>query len=133
MNDEELDNLIIGTYENDAQTLTTGSEANMLKWKELVDCLTEQEALRWEEIKSVYNKNKLVKGDDKIGQAVMMLGEFSEKLGIIGEVLAEGVEKSRNEASTLESLTDAVTQFKEVYGMGVTRFLERLSQKKKES
>ncbi len=132
LNDEELDALILGTYENDAQTLTTGSEANMLKWKELVGCLNEQEAVRWQEIKSVFNKNKLVKGDDKLGQAVMMLGEFSEKLGIISGVLAEGVEKHRNEASTLSNLVDAVTQLKEVHGMGVTSFLERLSQKKKD-
>lgn len=128
INDEELDALIIGTYENDAQTLTTGSEANMLKWKEIVGCLTEQEAARWEEIKSVFNKNKLVKSDDKIGQAVLMLGEVSEKLGIMSEMLAQGMEKSKNEATSLSNLADAVTELKEVHGMGVTKFLERLNQ-----
>ncbi len=133
MNDDELNNLIAGTYENDAQTLATSSEANMLKWKEIVGCLSEQEALRWQEIKSVYSKNKLVKGDDKIGQAVLMLGEFSEKLGRISEVLNEGLEKTQNEASNLANLTEAVTQLKEVHGMGVTKFLERLSQGKAKS
>ncbi len=128
MNDEELDALIVGTYENDAQTLTTGSEANMLKWKELVGCLSEQEELRWKEIKTVFNKNKLVKGDDKIGQAVLMLGEFSEKLGTISEVLAKSMEKSINEAQSLTDLADAVTQLKEVHGMGVAKFLERIDQ-----
>ena len=128
MNDEELDALIIGTYENDAQTLTTGSEANMLKWKELVGCLSEQEELRWKEIKTVFNKNKLVKGDDKIGQAVLMLSEFSEKLGTISEVLAKGMEKSKNEAQSLTDLADAVTQLKEVHGKGVAKFLERIDQ-----
>jgi hypothetical protein len=133
MNDEELNALIIGTYENDAQTLTTGSEANMLKWKELVGCLDEQEALRWQEIKTVFNKNKLVKGDDKIGQAVLMLGEFSEKLGVISEVLTQGMEKSKNDAVSLTNLADAVTQLKEVHGLGVAKFLERLSQGKLKS
>lgn len=133
MNDEELNALILGTYENDAQTLTTGSEANMLKWKEIAGCLTEQEAARWEEIKTVFNKNKLVKGDDKIGQAVLMLSELSDKMGMISEMLAQGVEKSKDEAMSLSTLTDAVTQLKDVHGMGVTQFLERLNQVRKKS
>jgi len=128
MNDEELDAVILGTYENDAQTLTTGSEANMLKWKEIVGCLSEQEAARWEEIKTVFNKNKLVKSDDKIGQAVLMLNELSEKLGTMSEMLAQGIEKSKDEVQSLSNLADAVTQLKEVHGMGVTKFLERLNQ-----
>ncbi|NLL06745.1 MAG: AAA family ATPase [Clostridiaceae bacterium] len=126
MNDEELDALISGTYENDAQTLSTGSEANMLKWKELVGCLSEQEEIRWKEIKTLFNKNKLVKGDDKIGQAVLMLNEFSEKLGTISEVLSKGIENSINEAQSLTSLANAVTQLKDVHGKGVTQFLDRI-------
>ena len=33
MNDEELQTLIDSHYENQAQTLTTGAEANLLKFK----------------------------------------------------------------------------------------------------
>jgi len=126
MNDEELNTLILGAYENDAQTLTTGSEANMLKWKEIVGCLEDEELMRWQEIKSIFKKNKLVKGDDKIGQAVLMLSDFSERLGEISEILAKGMEKSNSEAKSLNDLADALTQLKEVHGIGVTKFLERL-------
>ena len=34
MNDQELQTLIFSHYENEAQTLTTGAEANLLKFRE---------------------------------------------------------------------------------------------------
>lgn len=80
MNDEELFKQILGSYENDCQTLTTGAESNMLKWKELNNCLSDEEAARYDDIKDLFNKNKLVKGDDKIGQAVVILKEMSESV-----------------------------------------------------
>ena len=36
MNDDELWTLILSSYEQDAQTLTSGAESNMLKFKELL-------------------------------------------------------------------------------------------------
>lgn len=86
MNDEELFHKILASYENDSQTLTTGAEANMLKWKEITGCITEEEKIRYKEIKSIFNQNKLVKGDDMLGQAVMVLGGITEKLGMIKEI-----------------------------------------------
>ncbi|MFZ5987773.1 MAG: DNA repair ATPase [Bacillota bacterium] len=112
MNDQELSELVLGVYENDAQTLTTGTEANMLKWKEIAGCLSEKESLRWEEIKVLFNKNKLVKGDDKIGQAVLMLSDFG---------------------SSLKDLVDVMTKIKETHSLGVDKFVERLSQVNKKS
>ena len=37
---DELNTLIVSHYENQAQTLTTGAEANLLKFRELIDQLT---------------------------------------------------------------------------------------------
>jgi hypothetical protein len=68
MNEEELFTQVLGSYENDCQTLTTGAESNILKWKELVDRISDDELERYEEIKKLYNKGKLAKGDDKLGQ-----------------------------------------------------------------
>ena len=34
MNDKELDTMILSAYENESQTLTSSSEANLLKFKE---------------------------------------------------------------------------------------------------
>lgn len=86
MNDEELFKQVVGSYENDCQTLTSGVESNMLKWKEINDCLSEEDHLRYEEIKVQFNKNKLVKGDDKVGQAVISLQELAEHVARIKEV-----------------------------------------------
>ncbi len=133
MNDDELNDLILGIYENDAQTLTTGAEANMLKWKEIVGCLNEKENIRWNEIKELFNRNKLVKGDDKLGQAVLMLSDLGKNLELIKDALCEGVEKSGKSDSSLESLVDIMAQLKEVHGMGVIKFVERLSQNNKKS
>lgn len=89
MNDEELSQRILISYENDAQTLTSGAEANMLKWKELVGCITDEEKLRFEEIKRTFVKNKLVKGNDKLGEAVLVLSNLTENMEMIKDILAK--------------------------------------------
>ncbi len=89
MNDEELSQRILISYENDAQTLTSGAEANMLKWKELVGCITNEEKLRFEEIKRTFVKNKLVKGNDKLGEAVLVLSNLTENMEMIKDILAK--------------------------------------------
>lgn len=91
MNDDELFQRIIANYENDSQTLTTGAEANMLKWKEIVGCINEEERIRFEEIKAIFIKNKLVKGDDKIGQAVLALNGLTDNLKMIKDILKSAV------------------------------------------
>jgi hypothetical protein len=88
MNDEELFEKILASYENDSQTLTTGAESNMLKWKELASCLNCEEERRLDEIKKIFVKNKLIKGDDKIGQAVMVLSNLTDNLEMIKDILA---------------------------------------------
>jgi hypothetical protein len=90
MNEEELSERILASYENDSQTLTTGAEANMLKWKEIIGCMTEEEKHRYGEIKEIFIKNKLVKGDDKLGQAVMVLSNLTDNLEMIKDILAKG-------------------------------------------
>ena len=90
MNDEELSQQILASYENDCQTLTTGAEANMLKWKEIDGCLNVEEQKRWDEIKKLFVKNKMVKGDDKIGQAVMALSNLTDNIEMIKEIMAKG-------------------------------------------
>jgi MoxR-like ATPase/uncharacterized protein (DUF2164 family) len=98
MNDDELESVIQLNYENDAQTLATGAEASLLKWKELVGRLKGGDKKRWDEIKSVYGKGKLVKGDDKAGQVVLQLSELGEGLGRIRDVISKGLEKQAKPA-----------------------------------
>jgi hypothetical protein len=92
INADELFTLILNSYENDCQTLTTGAEANMLKWKELVGCINEEEQVRLDEIRTIFMKNKLVKGEDKIGQAVLVLSNITDNLEKIKDVLEKGRE-----------------------------------------
>lgn len=90
MNEEELFLQILTSYENDCQTLTTGAESNILKWKELVGCMNHEEEIRLSEIRAIYSKNKLVKGEDKLGQAVLVLSNLTDHLEKIKEILEQG-------------------------------------------
>lgn len=87
-NKEELFQQILLSYENDSQTLTTGAEANMLKWKELVGSINEEEKKRWDEIKNIFVKNKSVKGEDKLGQAVLALSNLTDNIEMIKDIMA---------------------------------------------
>src|SRR5690606_27742393 len=51
MNDEEVRTLILDHYKGESQTLTTGAEANLLKFKEIFGVITPEETARWAEIK----------------------------------------------------------------------------------
>jgi hypothetical protein len=94
MNDEELEALILSNYQNDAQTLTTGTESNMLKFKELIGGLSPEEAARWEDIKKTFRRNVQLRGigdDAKFGQVILQLTNFSESLDAIKHALKSGV------------------------------------------
>jgi len=96
MNDEELETLIFSSYRNDAQTLTTGMESNMLKFKELTGRLTEEETERWESIKRTYARNVQLKGigdDAKFGQLVVQLTALSDGMDAIRKAVSGGVEQ----------------------------------------
>lgn len=90
MNEQELDTLLLSHYEGESQTLTSDTEANQLKLKELLGKLTEVENQRWIEIKKSFNKNKLFKGGDEndpVSRVVAQLSGFNEGLEGIQEVI----------------------------------------------
>lgn len=91
MNDQELEVLILSHYENEAQTLTTGAEANLLKFKELTGKLSPVEFERWNEIKQIYQKNQRLKGfgNNHMGQVIAQIETISEGLIGIKEVLGK--------------------------------------------
>ena len=96
MNDDELTSLIMSNYENDAQTLTTGAEANLLKFKELTGLATPQETERWEDIKRTFRQNVKMRGisaDDKTGQVIAQLSTLSDGLDSIRRAMASGVDQ----------------------------------------
>lgn len=94
MNDQELEELIQGYYRNEAQTLTTGTEANLLKFKELTDSLTPAETARWEEIKKTFRQNQLFRGadaNDPMMQVVQRLTALHGSLGDLKEAFASAL------------------------------------------
>ncbi|MCB1229082.1 MAG: AAA family ATPase [Verrucomicrobiae bacterium] len=107
MTDDEVEGAIFDHYENEAQTLTTGAEANLLKFRELEDVQTEAETERWEDIKRKFNRNLLMGGrgdNDPVSRVVGTLAGFSEGLGRIEGVLSKATEHQMKPA-TLADIT----------------------------
>lgn len=99
MNQEELITLVVSDYENEAQTLTTGAEANILKFKELTGLITEEETARWAQIKKTFRKNLMFLGMDEkdpVSRVVAQLSGFQEGLASISETLRLGKEDMQN-------------------------------------
>jgi acetyl-CoA carboxylase alpha subunit len=78
MNEKEVRSLVLTHYENESQTLTADSEANLLKLKEITEALTKEDATRWEQIKTVFNKNNKLAGIDQNNQAGMVIAQLAE-------------------------------------------------------
>ncbi len=98
MNDEEVRALIIDHYRGESQTLTTGAEANLLKFKELIGAQTEEEGARWEAIKKTFKRNQLVRGGDQndpVSRVVSQLSGFQAGLESIQETLAAQLSRPR--------------------------------------
>ncbi|WP_128379998.1 DNA repair ATPase [Streptomyces cavernae] len=64
MNDTELAALIDDHYTAEAQTLTTGAEANLLKLAELRGTMTDRQTARWAELKAAYVRTRTLGGPE---------------------------------------------------------------------
>ncbi|HHY86079.1 MAG TPA: AAA family ATPase [Verrucomicrobia bacterium] len=98
MNDGEVRALVVEHYRNEAQTLTTGAEANLLKFKEIIGELSPEEKARWEEIKKTFKRNQLVRGGDQsdpVGRVVGQLSAFQSGLQSIQETLEKQLSKAQ--------------------------------------
>lgn len=85
MNDTELTALIDDHYRAEAQTLTTGAEANLLKLAELRGTLTAVQALRWAELKAAYVRIQTLGGpeNDPLPRAVAALGLLADRIAAV--------------------------------------------------
>ena len=145
MNDAELTSLIVSNYENDAQTLTSGTEANLLKFKELMGIATEEETQRWENIKKTFRQNVKMKGigaDDKVGQVIVQMSSFSDGLDAIREAMTTGVaqladqddDSGKVEAQVaglvthISGLKDSLESIREALSTGMDQFAELAQQ-----
>lgn len=91
MSDQELRELVEGHYQNEAQNLTTGAEANLLKFHEMEGTLSEKEAERWASIQKEFRKRNIMGGvgeNDPVTRVVAQLQDFREGLSHIQETIA---------------------------------------------
>ncbi|MFD0992298.1 DNA repair ATPase [Tenacibaculum geojense] len=95
MNDNELQQLLLSHYESESQTLTSAAEGNLLKYKELINQLSEEEQTRWKNIKEIFLKNNKLKGlgnKNEMAQILNQMMTFSENLEGIKEALLKGLQ-----------------------------------------
>lgn len=97
MNDDEVRAIILDHYRGESQTLTTGTEANMLRFKELIGIQTPEEKARWEDIKKTFKHNNAARGaggeNDPAGRIVAQLSGFQSGLEGIQKVIADQLAK----------------------------------------
>ena len=94
MNDQELETLIAASYENDAQTLTSDQESNLLKLKELQGRLTPTEQQRWDDIRRTFQQNVKLRGldpKDHLSQLLAQLGNMTDGLSAIRSSMNDGL------------------------------------------
>ncbi|MFI9601650.1 DNA repair ATPase [Streptomyces sp. NPDC052043] len=89
MNDAELSAVLDDHFTAEAQTLTTGAEANLLKLAELRGTLTPQRATRWAELKAAHVRAQTL-GDpagDPLTRATAALALLADRMGAIEAAL----------------------------------------------
>jgi hypothetical protein len=97
MNEQEVRALVVDHYRSESQTLTTGAEANLLKFKELIGAQSAEEKARWKEIQQTFKRNQVTRGadpGDPMGRVVAQLASFQQGV--------EGIQAALEKQSTRE-------------------------------
>ncbi|MFE6358590.1 DNA repair ATPase [Streptomyces sp. NPDC057806] len=97
MNDAELAALIDDHYAAEAQTLTTGAEANLLKLAELRGTLTTEQAARWSAVKAAYVRTQTLGGpeSDPLTRAVAALGLLADRVAAVESAITLAADPRR--------------------------------------
>ncbi|MEV6780983.1 DNA repair ATPase [Streptomyces sp. NPDC051098] len=102
MNDAELAAVIDDHYTAEAQTLTTGAEANLLKLAALRGALTEDQADRWAAITTAYTRAQALgsSGADAAGRAVAALGLLADRIAAVETAITRATDPRQVEDRT---------------------------------
>lgn len=97
MNDAEMSAVIDDHYAGEAQTLTTGAEANLLRLAELRSSLTAEQADRWAEIKATYVRRQALGGPetDPVTRAVAALGLLADRVASVESAITRATASTR--------------------------------------
>jgi hypothetical protein len=95
MNDAELEALIDDHYAGEAQTLTSGAEANLLKLAELRGRLSEEQSRRWADVKAAYLRAQALGGDDEdpMSRAVGAVGLLADRVGAVETAIGRAAQR----------------------------------------
>ena len=113
MNEQEIGDLINDHYKNEAQTLTSGAESNLLKFAELRGAQTAEQEARWAEIKKTFKKNLLLGGaseDDPVSRVVAQLTTFSDGLDRIEAAIGQAAAGIQSDVSDKSDLSEEEVQ-----------------------
>ena len=113
MNDHEVQGLVLDHYQSESQTLTSGAEENLLKFREINGWLSDADQIRWEEIKKVFRRNQIMgqaNPADPVGRIVSQLAVFAEALQEIQQTLQGRFES----LAPLPDLTSLSAPLKEI-------------------
>jgi len=116
MNEQEISALVDDHYVGESQTLTSGAEANLLKFAELRGTLIGEAAERWAQIKKDFARIKLMGGgdDDPVARVTGQLVGLTEQLGSMERTMRDNA----GLAERLQGIEKAVE-------IAATRFAER--------
>ncbi|MEV0299658.1 DNA repair ATPase [Streptomyces prasinus] len=97
MNDAELSAVVDDHYAAEAQTLTTGAEANLLKLAELRGTLTAARADRWAEVKAAHVRTHALGGpdDDALTRAVAALALLGDRIAAVESAITRAADPRR--------------------------------------
>jgi hypothetical protein len=124
MNEQELMQLITDHYLGEAQLLTTGAEANLLKLAQLRGNITAEQEQRWQEIIADFKRNKAMGGNDAdtgakvVAQLVDMVNGLDKLTAVASSAVinqqeaanAVTVEPKTSPAADLEPLISALSE-----------------------
>jgi hypothetical protein len=83
MNEEELRTLLLSHYEGEAQTLTSGTESNMLKLRQMMGILTPKESERWKHITTTFQTKQQLHGanaEDPVIQVAAQMNRLNQQI-----------------------------------------------------
>ncbi|MGX1546296.1 DNA repair ATPase [Streptomyces adustus] len=110
MNDAELDAVVRDHYRAEAQTLTTGAEANLLKLGELRGTLSGAQAARWAEVKASYLRARGLGGPDDGPLPGTTTGTTTGTSAGATTGTTAGATTGTTAGATAEALTGALTE-----------------------
>jgi hypothetical protein len=110
MNDKEIETMIMDHYMGEAQTLTQGTEENLLKLKEILGYLTETEKSRYEDIKKDFMRNKISGDSDMDG-----MSKITQQLVVMNDMMKDNAISKAQETTDMTKFSIIMEQFSQLH------------------